>query len=90
MPTRPYSRAKRRTTPARRRRQTGAAKSMAKRVVDDWVAEHGHVCPGWRRPPHRSADLTADHIIPVVRGGTNDPSNYRVLCRSCNSSRGAD
>ena len=33
-------------------------------------------------------DLTADHIVPLARGGTNALSNLRVLCRSCNSSRG--
>ncbi|WP_369826057.1 HNH endonuclease [Kitasatospora sp. MBT66] len=32
--------------------------------------------------------LTGDHIIPVSRGGTNEPRNIRVLCRTCNSRRG--
>lgn len=31
-------------------------------------------------------DLTADHIIPLSRGGTNEGPR-RVLCRSCNSGR---
>lgn len=34
-------------------------------------------------------DLTGDHITPVSVGGLNTPSNIRVLCRACNSSRGA-
>src|SRR5690348_3942229 len=33
-------------------------------------------------------DLTADHIIPRSKGGRNVLSNYKVLCRSCNSSKG--
>lgn len=33
-------------------------------------------------------DLTIDHIVPRVRGGTNDPENLQVLCRSCNSKKG--
>lgn len=33
-------------------------------------------------------DLTGDHIVPLSKGGTNTPSNVRVLCRRCNSSRG--
>lgn len=33
-------------------------------------------------------DLTGDHIVPKSKGGSNDASNVRVLCRSCNSRRG--
>jgi 5-methylcytosine-specific restriction endonuclease McrA len=33
--------------------------------------------------------LTLDHIHPILHGGTNSPSNLRVLCVSCNSSKGA-
>ncbi len=36
-----------------------------------------------------TTDLTGDHIVPLVRGGMNSPDNIRVLCRSCNSRRGA-
>jgi 5-methylcytosine-specific restriction endonuclease McrA len=34
-----------------------------------------------------TTDLTADHLIPVIDGGAAGP--LRVLCRSCNSARGA-
>lgn len=34
-------------------------------------------------------DLTIDHIVPVVAGGTDDEANLQTLCRSCNSSKGA-
>lgn len=33
-------------------------------------------------------DLTCDHILPLVRGGTNDPDNLTTACRICNSSKG--
>jgi 5-methylcytosine-specific restriction endonuclease McrA len=36
-----------------------------------------------------TSDLTVDHIIPLKRGGETRLDNYRVLCRSCNSRRGA-
>jgi 5-methylcytosine-specific restriction endonuclease McrA len=32
-------------------------------------------------------DLTADHVIPVIDGGTEGP--LRTLCRRCNSRRGS-
>lgn len=33
-------------------------------------------------------DLTCDHIVPLIRGGTNDHDNLTTACRSCNSSKG--
>lgn len=35
------------------------------------------------------ARLTIDHRHPVSLGGSDDPSNLRTLCKSCNSSKGA-
>ena len=31
-----------------------------------------------------------DHIVPRRRGGQNTDDNLRVLCKSCNCSKGAD
>lgn len=36
-----------------------------------------------------TVDLTVDHIVPVALGGTHARHNLRVLCRSCNSRKGA-
>lgn len=67
------------TAETRRRAQT----------VADWVTTHGWVCPGWQRPPHPSADLTADHVIPFAASRSED-GPLAVLCRPCNGSKQAN
>ena len=45
---------------------------------------------GWRCTVCDSdEDLTVDHVIPQRYGGSNQWSNLRTLCRSCNCSKGA-
>lgn len=48
----------------------------------------GHRCAGCGRGPATGLVLEVDHIVPVSRGGGNEESNLRTLCRACNGGRG--
>ena len=66
-----------------------AERERRRRVVADHRAIVGDWCPGWeRRPAHSSADLTADHVKEVAKGGRPD-GRLVVRCRSCNAARSA-
>jgi len=84
---RDYQRAKRAKRPdlytdaaERRRRAMTVADHRA--LLGDW-------CPGWAgQPAHPSADLTADHVREVAKGGRPD-GKLVVRCRACNSAKAA-
>lgn len=73
-----------------KRGYTNAERVRRARAVADHLEAYGPVCPGWRREMHevQPATLTADHVLAVAAGGTQDGA-LQVLCRSCNSSKGA-
>jgi 5-methylcytosine-specific restriction enzyme A len=75
--------------PQCKRPYTSAGRTRRARVVAEWINIYGAWCPGWQRPAHPSTDLTADHQIAVAAGGPED-GPLRVLCRGCNSARGAN
>lgn len=68
----------------KRRAQTAPGLSQRKRerLLARWKAagRRCSYCP-------RLAD-TVDHVLPLVRGGTNWEGNLAPACRSCNSARG--
>lgn len=79
---------KQRLTVPTKRTLTSSEARRRKTVVEAWRSRYGNVCPGFGRTPHVATDLTADHIVPIAAGGS--PSGrLSVLCRSCNSRKGA-
>lgn len=69
---------------------TRAWQRLSARVLRAWRGEHGSWCPGYGRDAHAAADLTVDHVVPLAAGGEPfDSANCSVLCRSCNSKKGA-
>jgi hypothetical protein len=45
-------------------------------------------CACGRRAGERGVVLDVDHVVPVARGGGDEISNLRVLCRECNRGKG--
>ena len=68
-----------------RRPMTNREIVRRRQTVQEWREAHGDWCPQCGR---YGVELTADHVVPVGAGGSED-GPLRVLCRSCNSSRGA-
>ena len=56
-------------------------------TAEEWIAkceEFNHRCAYCYQP----AILTADHVMPLVLGGSNYISNIVPACQSCNSRKG--
>ncbi len=69
---------------------TRAWQRLSTRVLRAWRGERGRWCPGYQRDAHPASDLTVDHVLPLAAGGAPfDIANTAVLCRSCNSTKGA-
>jgi 5-methylcytosine-specific restriction enzyme A len=69
---------------------TRAWQRLSARVLRAWRGQHGNWCPGYQRNAHGASDLTVDHVMPLAAGGAPfDIANCAVLCRSCNSTKGA-
>lgn len=54
-----------------------------RRLVARAIAEHP-----WCARCGRTDRLSGDHIVPLSKGGSNDPINVWVLCVPCNSAKG--
>lgn len=59
--------------------------AIPKAIRDAVFERDGSACVACCAPD----DLTLDHIYPYVFGGPDTADNLRVLCRPCNSSKGA-
>lgn len=80
----PIERARQRRQPYRKGYKDAAYAQTSVRAI--WVRDRG-VCQIGGEPCPLS-DATKDHIVPLSQGGSNDPANLRLVCRSHNSSRG--
>lgn len=70
------------------RRAKGHYDGTWQRISAQAIREHPW-CEQCRTPGTPDNPLTGDHRTPWSKGGRNQRSNVRVLCRACNSSKGA-
>jgi 5-methylcytosine-specific restriction protein A len=74
-------------SPSLQPRPTNAERVRRAQAVAAWRAQHGDICPGYRRAPHPATDLTADHPVARSLGGAEDQA-LAILCARCNASKG--
>lgn len=70
----------------RRAREKGALGSFTAQQWHDLQAEYCWCCAYCGLPTKK---LTVDHVIPLSKGGSNDISNLKPACKSCNSRKGS-
>ena len=56
------------------------------RLIAEYVAAHGHICPVCGLEDGR---LTVDHLQPYAHGGVAAGGEKRIVCERCNKRRGA-
>lgn len=64
--------------------------SAARRAAwrDDKLKKAKH-CPACASPFSKGAHrATVDHIVPLAKGGADEPANWQILCQKCNTMKG--
>lgn len=63
---------------------TGVTASEWQAICDAHRNDRGDVCCAYCK---RACRPTMDHVVPIARGGLDEPSNVLPACGSCNSSK---
>jgi hypothetical protein len=73
------------------RRQRAAREPLPRDLRYSILRRDGFKCRNCgATPDDRRVRLQVDHIVPVAKGGSDDPSNLQTLCQDCNLGKGAD
>ena len=71
-----------------RAKKFGLTEHFTEQDWRDLLITSEYKCASCGRSTHE-VSITADHIVPLARKGTNTIDNIQVLCKSCNSSKHA-
>ena len=72
-----------------RKRRAIKLNAIGNYTIGEWELlkkQYGYTCPCCKRSEPK-IKLTADHIIPLNKGGSNCIENIQPLCRNCNSKK---
>jgi 5-methylcytosine-specific restriction protein A len=58
-----------------------------RRLRDQIMARDGYMCQCDRCKGVKLVAHEVDHILPVAKGGTDDPSNLRAMHRDCHAEK---
>lgn len=74
-----------------RRRNQATRKAISITLREQVFKRDRYQCRNCEASPltDKKVKLEVDHIVPVSRGGTNDPHNLQTLCRNCNHLKSA-
>ncbi|OJV87058.1 MAG: hypothetical protein BGO39_33180 [Chloroflexi bacterium 54-19] len=75
-----------------RRVDRQAARQPISKSLREQVLKRDHYCcTNCEASPllDKKVKLEIDHVMPVSRGGTNDPHNLQTLCHNCNKQKKA-
>ena len=90
-----YSKQWRLDNPEKHREHNRTSKAARRMRLDDGVCVHGRGCfaRAATRMPQKCVccsatdNITADHIVPLARGGLDCRDNLQPMCGTCNSSK---
>jgi 5-methylcytosine-specific restriction endonuclease McrA len=73
----------------KRERRCREMKADGSFILAEWELlkkQYGYRCPSCKRK-QPEIELEPDHIIPLIKGGSNYIENIQPLCRNCNSKK---
>lgn len=57
-------------------------------AIRQLIAKYGNICFLCEEPIEKKQDITIDHWIPRVEGGSDDITNLRLAHDECNADKG--